>query len=155
VRLDKFDRKLLAHLQRDADVTADRLAEAVGLSASAVQRRVKRLKAERVISSTVALVDPQAVGRPSFFIVGLEIERERPELLSRLKAWLSAEEAVQQAFYVTGNWDYLLVVAARDVSAYDQFMSRLLNDNPNVRRFSTNVALSVVKRGLFIPIEDD
>ncbi len=154
MRLDNFDRKMLVHLQRDADVTADRLAEAVGLSASAVQRRLRRLKAEAVISATVAIVDPEAVGRPSFFIVGLEIERERPELLSRLKAWLAAEEAVQQAFYVTGHWDYLLVVTARDVGAYDRFMSRLLSDNPNVRRFSTNVALSIPKRGLFVPIAD-
>ncbi|HEX8513469.1 MAG TPA: Lrp/AsnC family transcriptional regulator [Allosphingosinicella sp.] len=142
MRLDDFDGKMLACLQRDADVTAERLAQAVGLSASAVQRRLTRLKAQRVISSTVAIVDPQSVGRPSFFIVGLEIERERPELLSALKAWPAAEEAVQQVFYVTGSWDYMLVVTARDVTAYDRFMSRLLSENPNVRRFSTNVALA-------------
>lgn len=150
--LDDFDRKLLVLLQQNADVTADQLAIEVGLSASAIQRRLKRLKAHGVISSLVAVVDPHLVGRPSFFIVGLEIERERPELLSRLKAWLSAEDAVQQAFYVTGHWDYMLVVTARDVTAYDDFMARLLGENPNVRRFSTNVALNIQKRGLFIPI---
>jgi DNA-binding Lrp family transcriptional regulator len=100
----------------------------------------------------VALLDPQAIDRPTFFIVGLEIERERPELLSRLKTWLSDEDAVQQAFYVTGNWDYLLVVTASDVAAYDEFMARLLSENSNVRRFSTNVALSIQKRGLSIPV---
>ena len=153
VVLDQFDRKLLVLLQRDADVTADQLANWVGLSGSAVQRRLKRLKSNGVISSLVAVVDPQAVGRPSFFIVGLEIERERPELLSRLKAWLLEEEAVQQAFYVTGNWDYMLVVTASDVQSYDDFMSRLLSENPNVRRFSTNVALNIQKRGLVLPVE--
>jgi DNA-binding Lrp family transcriptional regulator len=152
-RLDDFDREMLALLQRDADVTADQLAGKIGLSASAIQRRLNRLKAEGVISAIVAVVDPQAAGRPSFFIVGLEIERERPELLSRLKAWLAAEDGVQQAFYVTGNWDYMLVVTARDVAAYDAFMSRLLIENPNVRRFSTNVALNIQKSGLFIPME--
>lgn len=151
--LDEFDRKLLIFLQRDADVTADQLANRVGLSGSAVQRRLKRLKSHGVISSLVAVVDPQAVGRPSFFIVGLELDRERPELLSRLKAWLLEEEAVQQAFYVTGNWDYMLVVTASDVQSYDDFMSRLMSENPNVRRFSTNVALNIQKRGLFIPVE--
>ncbi len=151
--LDQFDRQLLILLQQNSDVTADQLADKVGLSASAIQRRVKRLKVEGMIISTVAIVDPRIVGRQSTFIVGLEIERERPELLSRLKAWLTAEDAVQQAFYVTGSWDYMLVVTARDVASYDAFMSRLLSDNPNVRRFSTNVALSMQKRGLFIPIE--
>jgi len=88
------------------------------------------------------------------FIVGLEVERERPELLARLREWLSHEDAVQQSFYVTGSVDYIVVVTARDVTAYDALMARLIADNGNVRRFTTNVALKVQKRGLFIPTEE-
>ncbi|WP_204350149.1 AsnC family transcriptional regulator, partial [Klebsiella pneumoniae] len=39
--LDGFDRRLLALVQRDAAQTAEALAERIGLSASAVQRRLK------------------------------------------------------------------------------------------------------------------
>jgi Lrp/AsnC family leucine-responsive transcriptional regulator len=150
--LDSFDRRLLALVQRDAGQTSEALSEEIGLSASAVQRRLKRLKAEGVITAYVALVDPEKVGRPSFFIVGLEVERERPELLARLRAWLSAEDSVQQVFYVTGGSDFVLVVIAPHVAAYDAVMARLIADNPNVRRFTTNVALGVHKRRLFVPI---
>jgi Lrp/AsnC family leucine-responsive transcriptional regulator len=150
--LDSFDRRLLVLVQRDAEQTSEALSEKVGLSASAVQRRLKRLKAEGVITAYVALVDPEKVGRPSFFIVGLEVERERPELLARLRAWLSAEDSVQQVFYVTGESDFVLVITAPDVAAYDAMMARLIADNPNVRRFTTNVALGIHKRRLFVPI---
>lgn len=151
-KLDDFDRRLLKLVQRDAALTSEQLAERVGLSASAVQRRLKRLRSEGVITAYVAIVEPAKVGRPSFFIVGLEVERERPELLSRLRAWLSDEDAVQEVFYVTGSSDFVLVVTAADVEGYDEIMARLLSDNPNVRRFTTNVALGVYKRRLLIPI---
>jgi DNA-binding Lrp family transcriptional regulator len=151
--LDGFDRKLLARVQRDADVTAEALGEEVGLSGSAVLRRLKRLKAEGVIQANVAVVDPARMGRPTFFVVALEVERERPELMSRLRQWLSNEDQVQQVFYVTGSADFILVITARDVDSYDALMGRLMTDNPNIRRFTTNVALGVSKRGLFVPVD--
>ena len=94
------------------------------------------------------------MGKPTFFIAGLEIERERPEMLAALRRWLSAEDQVQEVFYVTGGTDFILVTAAPDVEAYDTLMGRLMADNPTVRRFTTNVALGISKRGLAVPIPD-
>jgi len=152
--LDRFDRKLLTLVQRDAGQTADALAEQVGLSASAVLRRLKRLRESGVILSEIAVVDPLKTGKPNFFLAALEIERERPELIARLRQWMAAEEQIQQVYYVTGTADFMLVIVAPDVGAYDALMSRLMADNPNVRRFTTNVVLGVGKRGLFVPIAD-
>jgi len=153
--LDAIDRKLLDLVQRDADFSAEALGERIGLSASAVLRRLKRMKADGMILANVALVDPAKVGRPTFFIVALEIERERPELMSRLRQWLNGEDQVQQAFYVTGSADFILIVTAQDVESYDALMTRLMADNPNVRRFTTNVALGVNKRTMFVPVRPD
>jgi DNA-binding Lrp family transcriptional regulator len=153
--LDAIDRKLLDLVQRDADMGAEALGERIGLSASAVLRRLKRMKADGTILANVALVDPAKVGRPTFFIVSLEVERERPELMSRLRQWLAGEDQVQQAFYVTGSADFILIVTARDVDSYDGLMTRLMADNPNVRRFTTNVALGVNKRTMFVPVRPD
>ena len=150
--LDRFDRKLLSIVQKDAELTSTELGERVGLSPSAVQRRLKRLRADGVITSYVAVVDPAKIGHPSFFVVGLEVDRERSEILARLRAWLAAEDAVQQVFYVTGSWDFVIIVTADNVQAYDALVTRLLADNPNVRRFTTNVALGVHKRTSFVPL---
>ena len=153
--LDRFDRKLLAIVQQEADLTAELLAERVGLSASAVLRRLKRLRADGVIVAQTAVVDPARVGKPVFFLAALEIERERPELIARLRTWLADEPQIQQVYYVTGTADFVLVVVAPDVGGYDALMSRLMVDNPNVRRFTTNVALGVGKRSLAVPIATD
>jgi DNA-binding Lrp family transcriptional regulator len=152
MELDRMDRLLLDLVQRDAWMTAEEMAERVPLSASAIQRRLRRLRERRVILGATALVDPAKIGRPMFFVVSLEVERERPELLTKLRSWLSAQDEVQQAFYATGSADFILLLAAPDAEAYDALMSRLIADNPNVRRFTTNVVLNVVKRGLMIPV---
>ncbi|UOF14156.1 Lrp/AsnC family transcriptional regulator [Lysobacter capsici] len=158
MKLDRFDRQLLNLVQEDAGQTADRLAEQVALSPSAIQRRLRRMREAGVIVRETAVVDPKQVGKPTFFVVSLQVERERPELLAQLRRWLSAHDQVQQVFYVTGEADFVLVVTAPDTEDFDALMIRMVGENPNIRRFTTNVALSLVKRGLTIPVsldEDD
>lgn len=155
MELDRFDRQLLNLVQQDSAQTAERLAEQVGLSPSAIQRRLKRMREQGVIVRDAAIVEPRHVGRPTFFVVSLEVERERPDLLAQLREWLTQQAEVQQAFYVTGETDFVIVVTARDTEAFDALMSRLIQENPNVRRFTTNVVLNLLKRGLTIPIPLD
>lgn len=152
MELDRFDRQLLNLVQRDASLTAERIADHINLSPSAIQRRLKRLRDEGVIERQCAILDPKKVGRPTFFIVSLQVERERPELLAQLRRWLAEEIHVQQAFYVTGEADFVLVVTVPDTEAYDDLMGRLMSENANVKRFTTNVAMGVVKRGSMIPL---
>lgn len=158
MKLDRFDRQLLNLVQEDAGQTADRLAEQVALSPSAIQRRLRRMREAGVIVRETVVVDPKQVGKPTFFVVSLQVERERPELLAQLRRWLGAQDQVQQVFYVTGEADFVLVVTAPDTEDFDALMIRMVGENPNIRRFTTNVALSLVKRGLTIPVsldEDD
>ncbi len=152
--LDAYDRQLLNLVQQDASRTAEQLATHVALSVSAIQRRLKRLREEGIVERHVAVLDPRQVGRPTLFVVALEVERERPELLAQLRRWLDAEPHVQQAYYVTGGADFTLVVTAPDTETYDALMSRMVADNPNVRRFTTNVVLGIVKRGLAMPLPE-
>lgn len=152
MQLDRFDRMLLNVLQRDSSLTAEQIGKEVPLSPSAIQRRVKRLREEGFIIAEAAIVDPRKVGRPTSFIVSLEVERERQDLLDKLRSWLRARDEVQQVFYATGPADFILLVTAQTTDAYDALMSRLLAENTNVRRFTTNVVLSTVKRGLVVPV---
>lgn len=151
--LDKFDRRILAIMQRDARRSAETIGADIGLSASAVQRRMARLREQGVIAAEVALIDPRAVDRRLIVITDLELERERPELLASLRQWITAEPAIQQAWYVAGDGDYVLVVSAHDVDDYDALMQRLVTANTNVKRFRTRVALDTLKRGLAVPVD--
>jgi Lrp/AsnC family leucine-responsive transcriptional regulator len=152
--LDELDRKILALVQQDARRAAEAIGAEIGLSASAVQRRIARLREEGVITAEVAIVDPKSVGRSLTLIVDIEVERERPELMAVLKRWIAGEPAIQEAWYVTGDSDFVLVVTARDVEDYDALMQKLVTENSNVRRFRTRVALGTLKRGASVPVDE-
>jgi DNA-binding Lrp family transcriptional regulator len=150
--LDEFDREILRRVQLDARITSEDIGARIGLSAAAVQRRLKRLRESGVILAEVALVDPQAVGQAMTFIVGVELERERPDVLAIFRSAARADPNVQQCYYVTGVADFMLVVIARDMPEFESFTRRLLFDNANVRRFTTNVVMARDKVGLSVPV---
>ena len=150
--LDLFDRKILAIVQRDCQVNAELIAERVGLSASAVQRRLRRMRQEKVITAEVALVDNEAVGRPMTFFAGLEI-RENYESLPHLRRWAEKHPEVQQIYYVTGNVDLLMIITAETVKEYDAITERLMAENPQVLRINTNVVIDAIKVGLYVPVD--
>lgn len=153
IELDKLDRRILSIIQKDSRRPAELIGAEIGLSASAVQRRISRMREEGVIVAEVAVVDPKNTGHPLTMIVDVEVERERPELLASLKQWIVAEPRIQEAWYVTGAGDYVLIVIARDVDDFDALMQRLVAENANVRRFQTRVALGTLKRGLRVPLD--
>jgi Lrp/AsnC family transcriptional regulator, leucine-responsive regulatory protein len=151
--IDDIDRKILAIVQEDARRSAESIGADIGLSASAVQRRIARLREDGVITAEVAIVEPKSVGRSLTMIVDIEVERERPELMAALKRWIGAEPAIQEAWYVTGDGDFVLIVCMRDVEDYDALMQKLVAENSNVRRFRTRVALGTLKRGCAVPMD--
>ncbi|MEO7325995.1 MAG: Lrp/AsnC family transcriptional regulator [Dokdonella sp.] len=89
MELDRFDRQLLNLVQQDAGQTAERLAEQVSLSPSAIQRRLRRLREEGVILREIAVVDPRKIGRPVHFVVSVQVEHERPGMMGQLRQWLA------------------------------------------------------------------
>ena len=150
--LDEFDREILRRLQIDARATGEAIGAAVFLSAAAVQRRIKRLRQIGVITGEVTVVDPLAVGQAMSFVVAVELERERADVLEAFRKTVRADPNVQQCYYVTGAADFILVVTTRDMADFEAFTRRVLFDNPNIRRFTTSVVMSRDKVGLTVPV---
>jgi Lrp/AsnC family transcriptional regulator, leucine-responsive regulatory protein len=151
-RVDQLDRRILDIVQDNADLTSEALSELVNLSPSAVQRRLARLKKDGVISRTVAMVDPKAVGRTLTILVEIEIQTEHRQGLDQFQRWLQAADEVQSGWYVTGSTDYVLLVTVRDLEEYNQFIEVLMSENPIVRRYTSLVVLRTVKSGFKIKI---
>ncbi|PWV99023.1 Lrp/AsnC family leucine-responsive transcriptional regulator [Hoeflea marina] len=154
IPIDAADRKLISLLQDDARRTIEALAQACGLSASATQRRLQRLRDSKVISGEIAVIDPKRLGTRITLLVELELERDRPELMPALQDWIAATDSVQQAWQITGRGDLLLVVVTRSIEEFDGLAERMMEDNRNIRKFTTSVALKTLKRGLRVPVGD-
>jgi Lrp/AsnC family leucine-responsive transcriptional regulator len=151
-QLDDFDRQILRRLQLDARATGEQIGAEIFLSAAAVQRRIQRLRRIGVISAEVAIIDPAVIGQAMSFVVGVEMERERADMLDAFRRAARADPNVQQCYYVTGSVDFVLIVTTRDMAEFEAFTRRLFFDNPNIRRFTTNVVLSRDKTGSVVPV---
>ena len=150
--IDDFDRKILNIVQIDCQMKAEAIGDQVGLSASAVQRRLKRMRETGVITAEIALVDRKVAGVSMTFIAGMEIERENYNALSKFRIWLSRQEHIQQVYYVTGSVDLIAIITARDVGQYDEISAKLMSENHQIKRIHTNVVLQDIKVGMFVPI---
>lgn len=150
--MDEFDRRLLRMMQDSNLVPAHQVAHAIGLSASAVQRRIRRLRETGVIAADVSVIEPRSVGRPMTFVVEVEMERERGDLIDAFRRQMRASPEIQQCYYVTGEADFILIVTAADMADYERTTRQLFFDNPNVRRFRTSVVMDRVKVGLTVPV---
>ena len=152
-KLDRADAALLEAVQRNNRLTSEELAALVNLSPTACQRRLKRLRAEGVIESDVAIVSPKAVGRPVSMIVMVSLERERADIVDRFKRSIRAAREVMLGYYVTGDADFILVVTAQDMEAYEAFTRRFFYENPDIKGFKTMVVMDRVKASFALPIE--
>ena len=152
--LDRYDRKLLAEMQSDARTPQSELGARVNLSTAAVNRRLKRLIDEKVIEKFTAVVAPGALGYALPTVVPAEVESEQFDLLDAMKRTFERCPQVQQCYYVAGEWDFVLVFAVRHMEQYNELTRQLFFSNNNVKRFKTLVAMSRVKAGLEVPLDD-
>ncbi|HVI24613.1 MAG TPA: Lrp/AsnC family transcriptional regulator [Xanthomonadaceae bacterium] len=148
--LDDFDHRLLALLQRDADLTLDALGEAVGLSPSAVQRRLTRYRRSGLLR-TVAVLDPKALPGTTLTAVWVTMERESLKAHAAFAARMRAAPEVQQCYVLAGEWDYLVILATRGIDHFRSVAQRLFVDEGTIRRYDSRIVFDVVKHGLALP----
>lgn len=151
MQFDSYDKKILSLLQINNKIAQRELAEAVNLSPSAVNRRIAALETAGVIKENVSILDPTAVGRPITIIVEVSVENERLDLLDEIKARFVARPEVQQVYYVTGEFDFLLVLNVKDMAEYEA-LTRELFFFGNIKQFKTYVAMQNIKRTFSVPV---
>jgi Lrp/AsnC family transcriptional regulator, leucine-responsive regulatory protein len=154
--LDKLDRQILRSLQADGRATYDQIAEAVGLSASAVLRRVRRLEDSGVIDRYVALVQPEAVGLglTAYLNVRLEkhTESHKRNPMDLFRASVQTWPEVVECAALTGEMDFLLRVVVADMAHYRRFVMESLLKHPSVQDCKTSFVLDRVKATTALPV---
>lgn len=146
--MDDKDLEILKLMQRNARLTADSISAEVGLSAPAVQKRLKRLRETGVIESERAVLSPGKLGREMTVIVEVELERENRRYLDEFKQKMRNAPAVQQCYYATGKADFILIVVTSGIKEYEDFTQEYFFDESNVSRFTSSVVMDRVKVSL-------
>lgn len=153
VALDRTDLQLLGELQRSGRQTNAELAERVNLSASACLRRVQRLEREGVIAGYRAVVDPERVGIGLQAFVRVQLSRHDTSAIEVFSTFVNQWDEVVACHALTGDMDYLLHVAVRDLEHFSRFLLDHLLNQSGVDDVNSSFVLRTVKafRGLPLP----
>lgn len=152
-KLDRIDRRILAHLQVEGNLANNELADKVGLSPSPCLRRVKALEEAGVISRYVALVDPASVDLPVNVFVSVSLDRQVEERLDSFEAAVMARPEVLECYLMTGDADYLLRVVVPDLASYERFLKEHLTRIPGIASIRSGFALKQVRYRTALPLD--
>jgi DNA-binding Lrp family transcriptional regulator len=147
VKLDRIDEKLLATLRRDGRISNARLAEEVGLSASACLRRLRQLETGGVIRGYTALIDTDQGAMPTVCVVEIVLERQTEEYFTRFETAIRRCADVRECYLMTGDYDYLVRVEAQSPADYERIHRDQLARLPGVSRIRTAFAIRKIIRG--------
>ena len=150
--LDRIDLKILRLLQADGRLPNLKLAEAVGLSATAVLARTQRLQREGVIQGYEARLDPHKLGRGLLLFVEVLLDRTTPNVFDQFRAAVQVHDEILECHMVAGGFDYLLKTRMADMAAYRAFAGQVLWQMPGVRETRTYAVMEEVKTSTRLPL---
>lgn len=154
--MDNIDIKILNVLQKDSTISVKDIAKKVGLSYTPTYERIKQLDEAGVIKSRATILDPAKIGIKLFVYCNITLkEQSKKSLLDFEKSVLKIPE-IMEVISLSGNYDYMLKIATKDIEAYNNFVMNKLANIPNIGQYHSNIVMSIVKNetAFFLPEED-
>jgi DNA-binding Lrp family transcriptional regulator len=149
--LSRNDRQILAELQLDSRLTMQELAERVGMSSSAVWRRVKSLEDDGVIERYAALLNARKSGFGLASIVHVSLARHEQANVDHFIREVLRHPEVLECFATSGEADFHLRVVVEDIDAYNEFLDEFIFKLPGVSQVRSNIVLKEIKADTALP----
>jgi len=152
--MDDLDREILHALQHDGRQTNASLAVTIGLSPSATLERVRRLERDGAIRGYRAVVAPEALGLAVQALIGVRLRLHNQDSIAQFEQRVGEVGSIVSCTHVTGQFDYILRVAVRDLAHLRETLRVELAAIPGVAKFETMLALSEIKADTGWPAGD-
>ena len=141
----ELDLAILRVLRDDSRKTLQEIGAIVGLSATSCWTRIKKLEAQGVIKRYTVDLDPTKLGYNDFVIVQLTLESHTDETLYEFGRVLASIPEIQEAYLVSGDYDYYIRIAVRDTRDYERLLREKLYKIPGIRHSQSHFVLRVLK----------
>lgn len=142
--MDRIDIAILEALQKDGRMPNAALAERVGLSQSACSRRLDNLEKSGVIEGYHARLSNVALGHRMTVIVHISLSGQFEKTLADFEAAIRRCPNVLSCHLMSGEYDYILRIAARDLTDYERIHKEWLSAMPHVTKINSSFALREV-----------
>lgn len=126
MKIDSIDQEILWILQTDSKTTTKQMAHQLGLSNTAVYERVRKLERTGVIKQYVALVDFEKIDKSFIAFCQIKLLQHRHDLVKKFEKEVLQFDEVLECYNVSGEYDYILKVAVKNMKAYREFLNTKL-----------------------------
>lgn len=144
--IDETDLQILKTLQKNSKLTTKELADAVHLTPTPVFERQKRLERQGYIKKYVAILDPEKLGRGLLVFCKVKLKQINHEIADAFVRRIQRIPEVSECYNISGAYDYLLMVRARDMKQYQEFVLTKLGDIDSVGSIESTFVMSEVKQ---------
>ena len=152
--MDKTDLRILSELQADGTLSSQALAEKVGLSTSPCWRRVKKLEEERIVTATVAILDPEKIGLDVIAIAAVSLEDHHPFSVNEFDEMVAGRPEILECYAMSGSHDYHLKIACQSIQAYEKLLRAHIMPCRAVHHVNTSFVLRSNKYTTALPLEE-
>jgi Lrp/AsnC family leucine-responsive transcriptional regulator len=143
--LDDTDKKLLLFLQQDSKQTTKELSYKLGLSVTAVYERIRKLENTGVISKYVAILNRHKIDRDFIVLCHVKLTQHKKEYVLQFEKEIMNLDEVSECFHVSGDYDYILKIAVKDMEDYRNFMLSKLTTLQHIASTHSSFMISEVK----------
>lgn len=140
-KLDHIDLAILRNLQENGRISNADLADKVGLSPSSCSRRLDILEKSGVISGYHARVSHKALDYKMIVIVHISLSGQFAKTLAEFEAAVKRVPNVLVCYLMSGEYDYILRVACKDLEDYERIHRDWLSALPHVVKINSSFAL--------------
>lgn len=145
IKLDSIDKKILALVQKNAQLTTKEIAGSLNMSITPIYERIKRMERHKIILKHVALVDRKKVGKDLIGFCNVSLKQHNREQLQKFEQDVIQFDEVLECYHITGKFDYMIKIAVKDMAAYHAFTFNHLATLENVGNVHTVFAMNDIK----------
>lgn len=144
--MDAKDRMILSILQEDSTLSVKEISERIGLTFTPTYERIKQLEKQNIVEKYVALLNREKLGLNIVMYCNVRLKEQSKKTLDAFEDYIMKFDEVQEIFSLSGEYDYMLKIVAKDVNSYNDFMVNVLSNTPNISQYHSSIVLNEVKK---------
>ena len=144
--LDHKDLQILDLLQRNSNYSVKEIGEKIGLSFTPTYERIKYLEKNNYIEKYAAILNRKKIGVELVAYCNVTITNQSKKSLDAFEEEIIKHDEVQEVLSLSGTYDFMLKIATKDIDSYNNFITNVLANTPNIYQYHSSIVLNEIKR---------
>ncbi len=151
--LDSTDIRILDAMQRNGNLPRKKLAETCNISEATCSRRLASLEKRGYISQYRVVLNAAKLGFGLTVFALVAMENEHSNELKKFENRLKKHPLVRQISFISGDYDYLLHLVARDMAQYHAFTEQYFVEEASVKKYLSLFEMKHLYESHVLPLD--